>query len=691
MAAAPSAASVALMPKPLSVTPGPGDQLLNISGPFAVQAKGCGDSALIQRAADRLQADIGRQTGLALSAAHPVRLSVICRDGAYAAERNEGYRLSVEADGVSVEADGPVGALRGFATLRQLVGLSPDGIRIPLQRIDDNPRFQWRGLLLDPARHFLSLETLKRQIDNMERVKLNTLHLHLSDDQGFRVESKRYPKLNAAGPYYTQAEIRDLVAYAAARGVRIVPEFDVPGHSRAIVDAYPETGVLADTAVPGLKAAALDPSAPATWAFLDRLFGEMTALFPDRHFHAGGDEVTAGIWTGAPKVRAWMQSRGHADQHAAERWFAGRVAALLKRHGKTMIGWEEVAGAGLDREVVVQAWQTSKAMARAIEAGHPVIMSAGYYLNLLMPADWHYAIDPAATAGVGLEPEHAARLRKLSPLLAGLVTDALVDQPMPPLTAAQERLLLGGEMALWGEITTDELVEHQLWPRAAAVAERFWSPRDVTDPADMYHRLDTVAAQLGSNDALVQRLSPHDPATLATLLDAAGPVRNMAHDHRVRAMLAGKPIIQSFNAPADAAPVDSLLAHRFEAAARRYTAGERGLAPALQAQLRIWKENDARFRAAAKGRPLLEAALPTSEQLAGLAAVGLQALAAIEAGATLSADQAAQARAALKRVADQADASWRPFDGFLRPQPPADLLLKVGPGIAALVDAAAPR
>lgn len=693
----PALAASALMPVPQSVTVSPGDEKLRVSGPFEVQWKGCGPTDRLDAAARRFQMDVGLQTGLRWNADTSVLLGISCQTKDSAADSGEAYRLNVRADGVTIDADSPTGVLRALATLRQLVGLSPAGIGIPLQSIDDRPRFAWRGIVLDPARNFLSIETLKRQVDAMERVKLNTLHLHLSDDQGFRVESRRYPRLNAGGPFYTQAEIRDLIAYADARGVRIIPEFDLPGHTRSMVEAYPDVGVVAQTAIPGLRSAALNPASPATWKFLEGLFAEMATLFPDPHFHAGGDEVSAGIWKDAPGMTKWMAREGLADQHAVESWFARRVGRILKTNGKTMIGWEEMARAGVNRDVVVQAWQTSSAMADATAGGHPTLMSAGYYLNLLMPAEYHYALDPAQTSGAGLAPGHAAMLRKLSPILAAMVTDAQVDTPRAALTAAQEARLQGGEMALWGEIATDELVDHHLWPRAAAVAERFWSDRSVRDTDDMYARLAVVSAQLSASGLrnesgrwrMIERLAPADPEALATLLEAAGPVRNMAHDHRIRAMLAGKTILQSLNAPADAAPVDSLAARRFTAEAKRLAAGDRSLAPRLTASLAIWRANDARFQAVARGNPLLEPALPTSAQLAALASVGLDAVAALEAGKPLGPARVAEARALLETLRKQEAASWRPFDSFLFPQPPADLILKIGPGVEALLEAAA--
>ena len=688
----------ALMPMPRSVTHS--DGTLAVDGPFAASWIHCGDTGPLQAATARLQTDIVRQTGLIPNAARAVPLGIRCATTARAADHGEGYRLIVAPAGIRIEAEGPTGALRAFATLRQLIGLSPDGIRLNAVTIDDAPRFAWRGVMLDTARHFLTIGTIKRQIDAMERVKLNVLHLHLSDDQGFRVESRRYPKLTAAngGDFYTQEQVRDLVAYAADRGIRVIPEFDMPAHSRAITDAYPTLGILEKKGPLGIADAALNPASPATYRFLDRLIGEMTTLFPDPVFHVGGDEVAKGVWDGNAGVKALMAREHLADDHAVETYFHRRVQAILHRHGKTMIGWEEIAnGPGVAKDAIVQAWQTSNVTADATAKGYRTVVSAGYYLDLLMPAAFHYAIDPTDTASAGFAPEFADGLRKLNPLLAGFVTDAMIAFPRPPLTPDQEKLVLGGEAPLWGEIVDDELVDQRLWPRAAALAERFWSANSVRDPADMYRRLGSVSDLLtvdglqdrANRDRMALRLSPGATEPVETLLAIVGPVRNMAHDHRIRAALAGKRIVQPLDALADAAPVDSMAARRFADDAERYVKGDHSLDAGLTARLTVWRDNDARFAAVSAGRPMLEAGRPASAQIAALADYGLEAMAAIESGRMLDPDQIAKARTALDALDRQEQASWRPIEALLKPQPPSDLIVEIGPGIRTLIDAAA--
>jgi hexosaminidase len=693
-AALPALAQPALMPQPAAATWGAGE--LKLDGAFAVDSSRCRD-AHMTKAANRFQRDAASLTGMDLGQRRGPKLRIACR----ADPAVETYSLKVDADGVTLDADGALGVLRGLATLRQLIQVNPPGAALPFVAIDDAPRFVWRGVLIDTARHFMTLETLKRQIDAMERVKLNVLHLHLSDDQGFRVESRRYPKLQASGDgqHYTQAQVRELVAYAAERGVRIVPEFDVPGHTRAIAEAYPNLSLapLKPANAFAAQDRALDPTKAETYRFLDGLFAEMGDLFPDAYFHAGGDEVSDAVWLDHPGVQAFMKAKGLASKQALEGHFHARVAQILKKHGKTMIGWEEVAATGaVPQDVVIQTWQTSNATVDSVARGHRTIVSAGYYLDLMNPSSIHYAFDPLDTSTAGLTPAEAEKGRKLSPIMAAVLKDALVAKPLPPLTPEQEKLVLGGEAPLWAELVTDEVIDARLWPRAAALAERFWSPRAVRDTDDLYRRLPDVQAQLraqglqdNANRArMAARLAPGQSEPVETLLDLVGPTRNMAHDHRILAALRGQRIVQELSGLADAAPVDSLVAQRFEIRAKAWVAGDRGDTAALRADLVIWRANDARFQTVAKGRPALEQALPISADIAAMAQAGLAAIDALEAGKPMSDIDRAQARAVLARAEAFDAASARPLFSFLGKQPPADLIIKITPGVRALVSAA---
>ena len=699
LTAAGPAAAVSLTPLPQSVTEHEGR--LAVPGRFALAWTGCREP-MLDRAAERFQRDLGRLTGVETFAAAGPRLEIACAaadPGALTLKAREAYRLQVTAQGVTLQADGPVGVLRGLATLRQLLETGPDGsASLPLVAIDDAPRFPWRGVMIDTARHFMSVETIKRQIDAMEQVKLNVLHLHLSDNEAFRVESRRYRRLHEIaghGQFYTQDQIRELVAYAADRGVRVVPEFDIPGHARAMTLAYPELASNPAAGAAGLQV--LNPAKEETYRFVERLFDEMAGLFPDAYFHIGGDEVPDDAWAGDPQVEALMKAEGLAAKADVEARFHRRVHQALTRRGKTVVGWEEVIDTGtLPRDVVVHAWRTSNATARATGLGHQTIVSAGYYLDLLNSAAFSYRYDPLDTASAGMPPADAQAARKLHPLVARFVTDGVVVQPMAPLTPEQEALVLGGEAPIWAELISDEMLDSRLWPRAAALAERFWSPREVRDEGDMYARLAVQQdrlRRLGLQDQaararMASRLAPGASEPLMVFLDLVGPIRNMAHDKRVPAAIAGRKIVQHLTAMADAAPVDSLVARAFVARAERAAGGEAEARAAVRADFEVWRANHPRMAAVAQDHPAVREALPVSADIAEMAAVGLAALDALEAGKPLPPDLAARARTVLDRADAFEAASARPIFSFFGPRPPADLIVMVTPGVRRLVQAA---
>lgn len=701
--AAAAMAAPALLPKPKSAELG--DPALVLAGAFDIQWSNCRSGAL-ERATQRFSADMNKRSALQLPATKPVRLQISCRaNGENLIDSGEAYRLTVDGDRINLAAEGPAGVLRGLATLRQLGGQSKDGFALSAAKIDDAPRFAWRGLMIDTARHFISLPTLKRQIDAMERVKLNVLHLHLSDNEGFRVESKLYPKLTGVasqGLFYTQAEIRELVAYAADRGVRIVPEFDVPGHAGAVLMAYPELGVASKLKADFTNSfqvfmLALNPASEQTYEFLTRLFGEMAALFPDRHFHVGGDEVAGNAWQD-PAIEAFMKKQGLASKIELETYFHSRVHAILQQLGKTMIGWDEIAHGSIPKDVVVQAWRSSAQIANATARGHRVIVSAGYYLDFLETAAKHYAVDPLDLSAQGMTPEQFKEVHK-HPALALFVTDAMVIDPSARLDPKAEALIIGGEAPLWSELVTDEMVDGRLWPRAAAIAERFWSPAQVRDPVDMYRRLVIVQDQLrvlglddGANQQrMLARLAPGDSQPVQNFIDVLKTARHAALLRVIGLMLQGKTVPPlTFGGLADAASTDSPVARRFALDVDAYLNGDRALAAGLQAQLASWRENHVRFAQVAKGRPPLEAALPVSADVAMLAETGLAAIKAIEAQQKLPPDVQRRAEALLSRQAAAASAAVPGILGLLaKTEPPVEyLLIAIAPGIGDLIKAA---
>lgn len=664
-------------------------EALSLGGPFQVSWSGYRDARL-DRAAARFAKDIDRRAGLGPGPQGPALIIDIAASdpAANALGAKEAYVLEIGPQGAKLAAQGPDGALRGLATLRQLVRAQGAGFAVPYGRIEDGPRFAWRGLMIDPVRHFVSMPVLKRQIDMMERVKLNVLHLHVSDNEGFRVESLRYPRLTEVashGQYYTQAEIRELVTYAADRGVRIVPEIDVPGHTGAILTAYPELSAKAFDPKNRLAmfTVAMDPTKPETYAFLQGLFEEMAGLFPDAHFHVGGDEVSPAAWSGNPQIAAYMAERDIGDAVALQDHFFGRVKVILDGLGKTAMGWEEVAHRPISDDVVVQAWRSSEATAHAAAQGNRVVVSAGYYLDLLWPGETHYGVDPLDVFAVP----------------PNLPAEVIGPRPARPLTPEEAARVIGAEAPMWSETITEEMVEGRLWPRAILVAERFWSPAEVRDPAAAKQRLIGVQEglrlagldDLGARRRMAGRLAPADAGAVETLAAATAPVRNMGRLSSVFAALrTGKPPrLPQLNAPVDIAAPDSLEAYRLEGLVERFLRGEAGAEVLLRGELTRYLDNHPRFEIAARGVGPLEAALPISQDLASLSRTGLEAVDLIAGRKRASKAWSAQAAGLIGRqhAAVAASASIPIATGGAK-QPPALLLIAITPSIEKLVAAA---
>jgi hexosaminidase len=498
-----------LLPKPASVSFSAGR--LAVGAAFSSQIEGYSDARL-QAAVDRFNRRLQARSQVRFAGAPGSATLIVHCDGAgqsvQGVDEDESYSLEVTPQLATLRAPTVVGALRGLETLLQLGSAAGGSYSFQAATIHDKPRFPWRGLLIDVCRHWEPVEVIKRNLDAMAAAKLNVFHWHLSEDQGFRVESKLYPKLQelgSDGQFYTQDQIRDVVQYARDRGIRVLPEFDMPGHVTAWLVGHPE---LASAPGPyqivrkfGVFDPTFDPTREELYQFLDAFLGEMAGLFPDAYMHIGGDENNGKQWTANPAIVAFRKEHGLADNHALQAYFNRRLLPILQKHGKKMVGWDEIFHPDLPKDIVVQSWRGAESLGAGAKQGYTGILSNGYYLDHMDPAAKHYEVDPAP-ANSGLSDAEAARI-------------------------------LGGEACMWGEHVTPETIDSRIWPRAGAIAERLWSPRDTRDIPDMYRRLDVFSASLDElglmhrkgRDIMLRRLTgSSDIATLRTLVDTVKPV-----------------------------------------------------------------------------------------------------------------------------------------------------------------------
>ena len=392
-------------------------------------------------------------------------------------ESDEAYSLNINENTISIKAKTDVGALRALETLLQLVNFNQNGYYFEGVAIKDSPRFVWRGLMIDAARHFQPIAVLKRNLEAMASVKLNVFHWHLTDDQGFRVESKVYPKLQqeaSDGLFYTQEQIKDLVKYASNLGIRVIPEFDVPGHSSAILTAYPELSSKEDynysiERFSGIFNPTLNPCKEETYTFLDNLFTEIAPLFPDEYFHIGGDENEGKHWDENSEIQEFKKKNNLKNNHELQTYFNIKLEKILKKLGKKLMGWDEILTPSLPTSAVIHSWRGKReglqqsTLIEAAKRGYQGVLSAGYYIDRMLSIEHHYSVDP--------------------------IGDAI-------LTKEERKRILGAETTMWSELVTPQTIDSRIWPRTAAIAERFWSAKEVNDVNNMQKRLNIINFQL---------------------------------------------------------------------------------------------------------------------------------------------------------------------------------------------------
>ncbi len=398
--------SLPLMPWPQSVVQEQGQLVLGNQWRVAIDAPEKGEiNSALKRAVARVQVQTGQKIALKLVAAGKANFIIKANQVApisnHLKDWDESYQLNTSAQAVTLSANHSLGILRGLETLLQLIGNQQQKIQLPLVSIQDRPRFKWRGLLLDTSRHFFSVNTIKRQIDAMAAAKYNIFHWHLTDDQGWRFESKKYPRLHklaSDGDYYTHAQIREIVSYARARGIQVLPEIDVPGHASAIAVAYPELmsapGPYAMEYRWGVLKPLLNPANEKVYEFVDGLVAEVAELFPFEYLHIGGDEVDPEHWNTNAQIQAFMQEKGIKDSRALQAYFNQRVQKILQQRQRKMIGWDEIQHKDLPKDIVIHSWRGPDGVSDAVSHGFQAILSTGYYLDQPQYASYHYRNDP---------------------------------------------------------------------------------------------------------------------------------------------------------------------------------------------------------------------------------------------------------------------------------------------------------
>jgi hexosaminidase len=654
--------SISLMPLPKAVQADSGQLLIDPS--FSVTVTGHTEPRL-ENAVELFLTQLRRQTGMPPidmkgTDSASATLVIQCAGGTKEVQQlgeDESYRLETTSSGARLGAPTTLGVMRGLQTFLQLVQTTGDGFAVPAISIDDSPRFPWRGLMIDVGRHFIPLDVLKRNLDGMAAVKLNVFHWHLSENQGFRVESKKFPKLSEMGSdglFYTQAEVRELIAYARERGIRVVPEFDIPGHSTAWFVGYPE---LASGSGPyeierkwGVFDPAMDPTREETYKFLDTFIGEMAGLFPDQFFHIGGDEVNGKEWDANPKIKEFMHAHGLKNNDDLQAYFNKKVQQIVSKHGKTMLGWDEILRSDLPNSIVIQSWRGPASLAKAANQGYRGLLSSGYYVDLMWSAERHYLTEPMSGAAANLVPE-------------------------------EQKRILGGEACMWAEYVSPESIDSRIWPRTAAIAERLWSPQDVRDVNSMYQRLEVESSRLewlglthnSSYAPMLRRIvGSDDISSLKVLADVVEPVKDYTREETAPAPATSA---TPLNRVVDAVRPESMMARKFAISVDALVSAGSGLGAEVQVRtmLNHWRDNQIELQPLFEKSLLLKEIAPISQNLSALGAAGLAALDYLDRGEHPPAAWVTEQLA----VVEQAK------------KPQAQLLLMVAPSVGKLIQASA--
>jgi hexosaminidase len=511
---------IALVPKPLRMEPATGKFVLNRDTVILID-KNCADAANV---AKQLAERIRRATGFELAVTpndgqaavqNAIRLTA---KNALATLGPEGYTLDATPEVVTIAAGDGAGLFYGTQTLLQLLPPQVFATKkvegdvewaVPAVKIEDQPRFRWRSLLIDPARHFLSKQEVESFIDLMAQHKLNTLQIHFTDEEGWRIEIKRYPKLTSVsawrtsdpwfgtkypadkpyGGFFTQDDIREIVAYAKARYINVVPEIEMPAHTGGAIAAYPQISCT------GKRAAEVCPSTEATYEILQGVLAEVCEMFPSKYIHIGGDEATKRDWKRCPKCKERMKQEGLKDLNELQSYFIRRMEKFLNARGRTLVGWDEILEGGVAPNAVVMSWRGIQGGITAANADHDVVMT---------PIENCYFDYGQAKTG---EP------RAFGGMPVPLRT-VYAFEPVPKALAPDKaKHILGGGGNLWGEVIPNyRHLQYMAYPRACAMAEVTWTDPKLKNWSDFWNRLDVHLQRLKAQGVNYRQPRPDDNA-----------------------------------------------------------------------------------------------------------------------------------------------------------------------------------
>jgi hexosaminidase len=538
-------------------------------------------------------------------------LQINCtRNGKIEINEDESYQLTIASNKIIINATNDLGALHGLETLLQLLQNNNISFYFPVLEITDSPRFTWRGLMIDAARHFQPVDAIKRNLDAMASMKMNVFHWHLADDQGWRIQLKNHPKLTelaSDGNFYTQEEIKNIVTYADERGILVIPEIDVPGHASALLTAYPEIGSKVGEGKityevqrnSGIFNSTLDPTNPKTYEILSSIFDEVCPLFSGSYFHIGGDENNGKEWNANPAIQQFKKDNNLANNHDLQTYFNMKLIPMLKKHNKKLMGWEEIMTENMSKDAIIHAWRGTNegqeaggALIKAAKSGYNTVLSNGYYIDLMLGLESHYMNDPLPKKII-LSQEEKARV-------------------------------LGGEAAMWSELVTPLNIDSRIWPRTAAIAERLWSNAEVNDMNSLRKRLKTISFRLEelgithirNKEVILRNISNNqDTRALNDFSNLCEPLKNYKRNGGGKKYRMHSPLTLF----ADACNADASEALDFNVAVNAYLADKSKENRVLVTDFfKKWIVMNTDLIALSANAPLVKPLLPLSESLSDL-------------------------------------------------------------------------